>query len=92
MMEVLLPILQIAHLLLGFYLIYLAAQAYKRTGLSSMLFLALGFGLIIIGDTAIEDLLYRAYNSFTLTKSVSEVFEIAGFLVLLYAVKRSGDE
>lgn len=92
MMEALLLSLEIVHLVLGFFLIYIALRAYKRTGYRSMVLLAVGFALMVIGDTVIEDLLYRTYDNYALTRTTSEIFEILGFLVLLFAVKKSNHE
>ena len=43
----------IIHVLVGFLLVYFAAKAYKKTKYMPMLYLTLGFFLIVIGDTGL---------------------------------------
>lgn len=81
-------ILLAIHLTVGFVLVYFAAKAYKKTKYPPMLLLVLGFSLLVIGDTVIDDLLSYWVNG-DLLDWVEEVVEIAGFAVLIIAVKRS---
>ena len=81
-------ILLAIHLTVGFVLVYFAAKAYKKTKYPPMLLLVLGFSLLVIGDTVIDDLLSYWVNG-DLLDWVEEAVEIAGFAVLIIAVKRS---
>ncbi|MFQ5815133.1 MAG: hypothetical protein ACE5G7_01390 [Candidatus Hydrothermarchaeaceae archaeon] len=69
------------HTLLGVTLITLASRAYLKTRYRPMLFLALGFFFIVLGDTIFEDL--GVHNQ------ISEIFEIMGLGLLIYAVWKS---
>ncbi|MFQ5497981.1 MAG: hypothetical protein ACE5DU_08870 [Nitrosopumilus sp.] len=77
----------VIHLVVGFILVFLAAKAFKKTKYPPMALLALGFSLIVLGDTIIGDVVE------TLGEDISEIIEesveIAGFIVLILAVKRS---
>jgi len=77
----------VIHLVVGFVLVFLAAKAFKKTKYPPMALLALGFSLIVLGDTVIGDVVE------TLGEDISEVIEesieIAGFIILILAVKRS---
>ena len=76
------------HLSVGFALVYFAAKAYHKTKYPPMLLLVLGFSLLVIGDTVIDDLLSYWVNG-DLLHWIEESVEIAGFAVLIIAVKRS---
>ncbi len=52
-----------------------------------MALLALGFSLIVIGDTIIGDIL--SFLETDLLEIIEESIEIVGFIVLILAVKRS---
>ncbi len=77
-----------AHLIVGFLLVFFAAKAFKRTKYPPMLLLVIGFTLLIIGETVIEDA-FSFLNNGDLQKIIEESFEIAGFAVLILAVKKS---
>ncbi|MDE1765288.1 MAG: hypothetical protein KGI27_03320 [Thaumarchaeota archaeon] len=81
-------VLLAAHLIVGFLLVFFAARAFKRTRYPPMLLLVIGFTLLIIGETVIEDT-FSFLQSEDLQKIIEEGFEIAGFLVLILAVKKS---
>ena len=53
-----------------------------------MALLAIGFSLIVLGDTVIGDLLELIVESST-ANLISELIEIPGFIILILAVKRS---
>jgi len=53
-----------------------------------MALLALGFSLIVLGDTIIGDVLEFFVESST-ADLMSELIEIPGFIILILAVKRS---
>lgn len=81
-------VLLAAHLIVGFLLVFFAAKAFKRTRFPPMLLLVIGFTLLVIGETVIEDAFSFLQNE-NLQKIIEEGFEIAGFLVLILAVKKS---
>ena len=47
-------IILVIHLIVGLALVYLATKAFKKTKYPPMAFLAIGFALIVVGDTIIE--------------------------------------
>ena len=75
------------HLLVGFILVYFAMKAFKKTRYPPMALLAIGFSLIVIGDTIVGDL-FQAFGSYV-AEVIEEVIEIIGFIILIIAVKRS---
>jgi len=76
------------HLIVGFALVYLAMKAFKKTRYPPMALLALGFSLIVIGDTIVGDVL-ESFGESMIGEILEEGIEIAGFIVLILAVKRS---
>jgi hypothetical protein len=80
-------ILLAAHLIVGFLLVFFAAKAFKRTKYPPMLLLVIGFTLLVLGETVIEDAF--SFLESDLQKYIEEGFEIAGFIVLIWAVKKS---
>jgi len=76
------------HLVAGFALVYLAAKAFKKTRYPPMALLVLGFSLIVIGDTIIGDIA-SVFQDHIVGEILEEGIEIAGFIVLIFAVKRS---
>ena len=81
-------ILLAAHLLVGFTLVFFAAKAYKKTRYPPMVLLAVGFTLLVLGETVVEYGLAFLGNE-SIQKIIEEGFEIAGFAVLILAVKKS---
>ncbi len=77
----------VIHLIVGFTLVYIAMKAFRKTKYPPMALLALGFSLIVIGDTIIGDIL--SFLETDLLEIIEEGIEIAGFVVLILAVKRS---
>jgi hypothetical protein len=77
----------IVHVLVGFLLVYFAAKAYKKTKFMPMLFLTLGFFLIVIGDTLLGDLL--GISDKNLQNMIEEITEISGFVLVIIAVIKS---
>lgn len=75
------------HVVLGFILVYFAIRAYKRSRYIPMLFLAVGFALITIGDTIIGDSL--ALSDEKSKEMVEEIVEIFGFVLVIIAVLKS---
>ena len=86
-MEIHYPIL-IIHLAIGFVLVYFALKAFKKTKYPPMLLLAIGFALIVLGDTVIGDLT-EILGDDLVAEVIEEGVEIAGFIVLILSVKRS---
>ncbi len=81
-------VLMIIHLIVGSVLVFIATKAFKKTKYPPMALLATGFALIVIGDTIMGDVLSVFHND-TLSEIVEESIEIAGFITLILAVKRS---
>ena len=77
----------VIHLIVGFVLVYIAMKAFRKTKYPPMALLALGFSLIVIGDTILGDIL--SFLEHEILEVVEESIEIAGFAVLILAVKRS---
>ena len=81
-------ILLAAHLLVGFTLVFFAAKAFKKTKYRPMVLLAVGFTLLVLGETVVEYGFAFLENE-GIQKIIEEGFEIAGFIVLIIAVKKS---
>jgi len=77
----------IIHVLVGFLVVYFAAKAYKKTKYMPMLFLTLGFFLIVIGDTLLADLL--GISDKNIQNMIEEITEISGFVLVIIAVIKS---
>jgi len=75
------------HVLVGFLVVYFAAKAYKKTKYMPMLFLTLGFFLIVIGDTLLGDLL--GISDKNIQNMIEEITEISGFVLVIIAVIKS---
>jgi len=78
----------VIHLIVGFALVYLAMKAFKKTKYPPMALLAVGFALIVIGDTIMGDIV-ETFGENMIGEIVEEGIEIAGFIILILAVKRS---
>ena len=78
----------VIHLIVGLALVYLSMKAFKKTKYPPMALLAIGFSLIVIGDTIIGDIV-EAFGENLVGEIVEEGIEIAGFIVLILAIKRS---
>jgi len=81
-------ITMVIHLIVGFVLVFFAAKAFKKTKYPPMLLLVLGFSLIVLGDTIIGDIV-EFFELGIFGEILEEGTEIAGFIVLIFAVKRS---
>lgn len=77
-----------AHLIVGFILVFYAAKAYKKTKYPPMMLLVAGFTVLVLGETVIDDF-FNFLNNDTLQGIIAEAFEIAGFIILILAVKKS---
>ena len=78
----------VTHLVVGFVLVYFAMKAFKKTRYPPMVLLALGFSLIVVGDTIVGDIVDIFVDN-VFGELLEEGMEIAGFIVLILAVKRS---
>ncbi|MEJ2261324.1 MAG: hypothetical protein P8X83_06685, partial [Nitrosopumilaceae archaeon] len=67
--------------------VYIAMKAFKKTKYPPMALLALGFSLIVVGDTVLGDIL--SFLEHDVLEIIEESIEIVGFIVLILAVKRS---
>jgi hypothetical protein len=76
------------HLIVGLALVYLSMKAFKKTKYPPMALLAVGFALIVAGDTIIGDIV-ETFGENLAGEIVEEGIEIAGFIVLILAIKRS---
>jgi len=76
------------HVLVGFILVFFSLKAFKKTKYPPMALLAVGFALIVLGDTVIGDFLDIVTDTST-GDIIEELIEISGFIVLILAVKRS---
>lgn len=76
------------HLIVGFALVYFAAKAFHKTKYPPMLFLVIGFSLLVVGDTIVGDLV-KFIEDVTIQHWIEEIVEIVGFLILILAVKKS---
>jgi hypothetical protein len=81
-------VLLVAHLIVGFLLVFFAAKAFQKTKYPPMLFLVIGFTLLVLGETVVE-YAFSFLQSEDVQKIIEEGFEIAGFIVLILAVKKS---
>ena len=81
-------ILLAAHLIVGFLLVFFSAKAFNRTKYKPMILLSIGFTLLVLGETVVEYAFAFLQNE-SLQKIIEEGFEIAGFIVLVIAVKKS---
>ncbi|MFQ5439884.1 MAG: hypothetical protein ACE5DL_00315 [Nitrosopumilaceae archaeon] len=80
-------IVLLIHLIVGFVLVYFAVKAYKKTRYFPMALLAIGFILIVLGETFIGDL-FGVFGP-DIAEIIEESFEIVGFIVIIFAIKRS---
>lgn len=67
---------------------FFSAKAFTRTKYRPMILLALGFTLLVLGETLVEYAFVFLQND-SLQKIIEEGFEISGFIVLIIAVKKS---
>lgn len=76
------------HVIVGLILVFFSLKAYRKTKYPPMALLAIGFALIVLGDTVIGDFLDFLTETVT-GDIIEELIEISGFIVLILAVKRS---
>ena len=80
-------VIVIIHILVGFFLVFVAAKAYKKTKYLPMLYLTFGFFLIVIGDTILGDLLNITDKN--TVDIIEELTEVSGFILVIIAVIKS---
>jgi hypothetical protein len=80
-------VIVIIHILVGFFLVFVAAKAYMKTKYSPMLYLTFGFFLIVIGDTILGDLLNITDKN--TVDIIEELTEVSGFILVIIAVIKS---
>jgi len=80
-------VIVILHILVGFFLVFVAAKAYKKTKYLPMLYLTFGFFLIVIGDTILGDL-FNISDKNTV-EIIEELTEVSGFILVIIAVIKS---
>ena len=80
-------VIVIIHILVGFFLVFVAAKAYKKTKYLPMLYLTFGFFLIVIGDTIPGDL-FNITDKNTV-EIIEELTEVSGFILVIIAVIKS---
>ena len=76
------------HLIVGFFLVFLAVKAFRKTRYPPMALLAIGFSIIVLGDAVLGDIV-APFVGTEVADVIEETVEIVGFLVLIWAVKRS---
>ena len=87
-MEITSLLILAVHLIVGFILVFYAVKAYKKTKYPPMFLLVIGFTLLVLGETVIGDA-FSFVNDQEVQDIIEEAFEIAGFIVLILAVKKS---
>ncbi len=87
-MEITSLLILAVHLIVGFILVFYAIKAYKKTKYPPMVLLVIGFTLLVLGETVIGDA-FSFVNDQEVQDVIEEAFEIAGFIVLILAVKKS---
>ena len=80
-------VIVIIHILVGYFLVFVAAKAYKKTKYLPMLYLTFGFFLIVIGDTILGDL-FNITDKNTV-EIIEELTEVSGFILVIIAVIKS---
>ncbi|WP_323190309.1 hypothetical protein [Halostella sp. PRR32] len=81
---------QILVILLGFTIVYIAFQGYRRNRSRPMLFIAVGFTLII-GVQAISAGVYVVFDVSELAAgAVSQAAQLSGLICILYALRMEG--
>ena len=80
-------VIVIIHILVGFFLVFVAAKAYKKTKYLPMLYLTFGLFLIVIGDTILGDL-FNITDKNTV-EIIEELTEVSGFILVIIAVIKS---
>ncbi len=82
-------VLVIIHIFVGFLVVYFAIKAFNKSKYIPMLYLALGFSLIVIGDTVIGDLIHFEHGEKKIIDIIEEITEIFGFVFVIIAVIKS---
>ena len=80
-------VIVIIHILVGFFLVFVAAKAYKKTKYLPMLYLTFDFFLIVIGNTFLGDL-FNITDKNTV-EIIEKLTEVSGFILVIIAVIKS---
>jgi hypothetical protein len=81
----LLVISKVVRVALGGLIVLLAYKAYRRTGYSPMLLVAIGFGLFGVASAVVEE----AFKAFEHARLLAEMTEILGLAIMVIAIRRS---
>ncbi len=81
-------IIDAVHFIVSFILLTMAIRSFLKTRADAMLYLILGFGSITFGHLFLD--IYFIDNIYS-NKLYSEIFDIAGLILLILAVKKSTD-
>ncbi len=85
-----LTVAQALILILGGVVVYYASKAYRKMKSSAMLFLAIGFGFVILGAAA-AGLLFNLNPDLEVAQAVQATAQVAGFFIIVYALKGTKD-
>ena len=80
-------VIVIIHIQVGFFLVFVAAKAYKKTKYLPMLYLTFGFFLIVIGDTILGDLLNITDKN--TVDIIEELTDFSGFILVIITLIKS---
>jgi zinc transporter ZupT len=81
---------QILVLILGGVVVYYASRAYRKTRSGAMLFLAIGFGFVVIG-AAVAGVLYNLNVHLEVALAVQATSQVVGFLAIVYSLTGTKD-
>lgn len=85
-----LTVAQILILILGGVVVYYASRAYRKTKSGAMLFLAIGFGFVVIGAAA-AGVLYNLDVDLEVALTVQATSQVIGFLAIVYSLTGTKD-
>ena len=86
----LLTVAQVLILILGGVVVYYASKSYRKTKSGSMLFLAVGFGFVILGAAA-AGVLYNLNIGLEVAQAVQATCQVVGFFTIVYSLKGTKD-
>jgi hypothetical protein len=85
-----LTVAQVLILVLGGVVMYYASRAYRKTRSGAMLFLAIGFGFVVLGAAA-AGVLYNLDVNLEVALAVQATSQVAGFLAIVYSLTGTKD-
>lgn len=86
----LLTIAQVLILLLGGVVVYYATKAYRKMRSGAMLFLAIGFGFVILGAAA-AGVLFNLNPDLEVAQAAQATSQVVGFVMIVYSLKGTKD-